>query len=53
VKYSLLLRLLRNGCGITELALWFRTTEFHMRGHVRHVERRVRRQLRHDVRLAA
>lgn len=49
----IVLRLLRNGCNTAELAEWFRTTEVLMRGHVRAVERRVRRLLGRNVRLAA
>lgn len=53
MNYSTVLRLLRNGCNTAELAEWFRTPEILMRGHVRAVERRVRRILGRNVRLAA
>jgi hypothetical protein len=53
VTHSVVLRLLRNGCNTAELAEWFRMPETLMRGHVRAVERKCRRLLHRNVRLAA
>lgn len=53
MKHSAVLRLLRHGCNVAELAEWFRLPEILMRGQVRAVERRVRRLLHRNVRLAA
>jgi hypothetical protein len=50
---SQILRLLRNGCNLAELAAWFGVPPMEMRVHVRGVELRLRRRFKANVRLAA
>lgn len=53
MSHATVLRLLRNGCNTAELAEWFGIPVLLMRGHVRAVERKCRRLLGRNVRLAA